>query len=395
MRVKRFVSKNIQEAMMQIKNEMGSDAVILHTRYFKEGGVLGLFKKDYVEITAAAENVQHNTKHRADNTKLSTTPKTSASPVTMEEPVHGRSPQVTTALDPGHLDDLKDMKTLMSEMSFMLENNTFLSRYPQIGKNLYARLRKQEIEEKIANKIVKSTLQQLSLQTNPSEQLNSVLYANMIKPLKKSSPIIYNHTRLKKPKIYALIGPTGVGKTTTIAKLAAMFSIVEQKKVSLVTIDTYRIAAVEQLKTIAEILNVPVHVVYSYNQMNDCLLELAASDIIFIDTAGRSHKNTQQLEELKNYLEIINPDETFLVLAATGKYQDMLEIIEVYSELNISRLIFTKLDETSYYGPLYNIACRSKYPLSYFTDGQNIPDDIEIADPVKLVQLLMKEQQKS
>ena len=379
MRVKRFVAANIQEAMLQIKNEMGNDAVILHTRYFKEGGVLGLFKKNYVEITAAAENVLTN--------RNSTLVQTSANIQLPAPPI---------AMQPGHIEELKDMKTLMSEMSFMLERNSTISRYPQIGKNLYQRLRKQEIDEKLANKIVKATLQQLPLQANiPSEQINSVLFTNLLKPLKKSNPIVFNHTRLKKPKIYALIGPTGVGKTTTIAKLAAMFAILEQKKVALVTIDTYRIAAAEQLKTIAEIMNVPVHVVYSYNQLHDCLLELASSDIIFIDTAGRSHKNSEQLEELKNYLDITNPDETFLVLAATGKHQDMNEIIEVYGELNVSRLIFTKLDETSYYGSVYNIACRSKYPLSYFTNGQNIPDDIEIADPVKLVQLLMKEQQES
>ena len=383
MRVKRFVAANIQEAMLQIKTEMGNDAVILHTRYFKEGGVLGLFKKTFVEITAATENGQKHTYKQM-------------SAETQGGRDYNKLPVAPPAIQSCHLEDLKDMKTLMSEMSYMLERNSSLTHYPQIGKNLYQRLRKQEIDEKLVNKIVKATLQQLSTQANlPPEQINNVLYAQLLKTLKKSNPIVFNHTRQKKPKIYALIGPTGVGKTTTIAKLAAMFAIIEHKKVSLITIDTYRIAAAEQLKTIAEIMNVPVHVVYSYNQLNDCLLELAASDIIFIDTAGRSHKNSQQLEELKNYLDITNPDETFLVLAATGKYQDLLEIIEVYSELmNVSRLIFTKLDETSYYGSVYNIACRSKYPLSYFTNGQNIPDDIETANPAKLVQLLMKEQQE-
>jgi len=351
MRVKRFVASNMQEAMRQIKNEMGQEAVILHTRHFKEGGVLGFFSKDYIEITAAAENNRQHRVNAFDEIKAAPLTRTVAAP---------------------------------------LPNNN-----PSIGKSLHARLLSQELDEKHIQRIVKATLRQLSTDGGKgTEQLNNAVYANLLKPLKKGSPISFNATRAKKPKIYAFIGPTGVGKTTTIAKLAAHFAVTEQKKVALVTIDTYRIAAAEQLKTIAEILDVPVHVVYSYNQLSDCLLKLAASDIVFIDTAGRSHKNSRQLEELKNYLALAAPDDTFLVLSAAGKYRDLLEIIDVYGDLGVSRLIFTKLDETSYYGALYNIACACSYPLAYFTNGQNIPEDIEAADPVKIVQMLMKEQQK-
>lgn len=395
MRVKRFVATDIHEAMAKIKSEMGKDAVILHTRYFKEGGIFGLFRKDYVEVTAATEN-----NHQGINDRIVTMPNQQLkrekidwqdkhetglpAPAAPAAPLPDKSNVLT--------EELADMKNIMSEMADLIENTSQMSHFPRVGQNLYLRLKRQEVDEKLAVKIVKATIQQMAVYPHvQEEQINSIFLTNIIRHMKKCKPIIPGNSRLRKPKVYALVGPTGVGKTTTIAKLAAMFAIMEQKKVAFITVDTYRIAAVEQLKTIGDIMGVPVSVVYSLNQLKESLLELSDSDMIFIDTAGRSHKNALQIEELKSCLDIAAPDDVFLVLASTCKYPDLLNIIENYEDLNISRLIFTKLDETSYYGSIYNIACRSKYPLSYFTNGQNIPDDIEVADPVKLVHLMMKE----
>ncbi len=386
MRVKRFVATNMQEAMAKVKNEMGNDAVILHTRHFKEGGFLGLFAKSYVEVTAALEQPKPNIQpvfqvakplvtweeNRGDSeTNLSMPPVKTSSLFTYE---------------------LKEMKNLMQEMVEQIEQVAQIPQFPRLGQNLYQRLIKQEVEEKIAKKIVKTTLQQVNLQPELTpEQLEQIFLTNILRSLKKSKPIVLGKNRQDKPLLCALVGPTGVGKTTTIAKLAAMYAIMERKKVALVTVDTYRIAAVEQLKTVGEIMGIPVRVVFTPQNLRECIGELKDKDIIFLDTAGRSHKNIMQITELKSYLEIANPDHTFLVLSSTAKYQDMLEIINTYLDLNINRLIFTKLDETSSFGPIYNIACRNKLPLSYFTNGQNIPDDIEIADPIKLAQLLVKE----
>lgn len=415
MRVKRYVASSIEEAMSRIKTEMGINAIILHTRYFKEGGFLGFFKKTYVEVTAASEEADHKIQekitpsaapklsHLAPHSYGLTKPAPAGIPKCSEEvsytdsmasaPPGQNNPARRAVLSGSGLNyELSEMKSLMTEMSQIIEDNSQVAHYPRIGQSLFLRLKRQEVEEKIAKKIVKSTLQQLAL--NPQvneEQVENIFMSNLIKLLKKSKPILMGNTYQKKPRIFSLVGPTGVGKTTTIAKLAALLSIMEHKRVAFITVDTYRIAAVEQLKTIAEIMDVPISVVYSVAQLRDCLQEYADKDAIFIDTAGRSHKNAQQLEELKVYLDIASPDEIFLVLASTGKYQDLLDILEAYRDFNISRLIFTKLDETSFYGSIYNIACRSKIPLSYFTNGQNIPDDIEVADPVKLVQLLVKE----
>lgn len=362
----------MEEATKQIKSEMGQDAVILHTRYFKEGGILGLFKKNYVEVTAAMD-------HKASETKsgIAETGKSA--------PNYGKR----NGFDLGY--ELMEMKSMMNEMTSLLETKEHTYHFPKLGQNLYAQLIKHEVEDKIAQKIVKNALGELAVYPQVSQEyIKSVLAENLLKPLKKSQPISFEH-KLNKPLVFPLVGPTGVGKTTTIAKLAANYSLLEHKKVSLVTVDTYRIAAVEQLKTIGDIMQVPVRVVYTPVELKDCLQELSDSDIIFVDTAGRSHKNSLQISELKNYLEIAQPDATYLVLSSTSKYTDMTDTIRAYQEMNISRIIFTKLDETSFYGSIYNIACKDKYSLSYFTNGQNIPDDIEIADPVKLVHLLMKE----
>ncbi|HLK57747.1 MAG TPA: flagellar biosynthesis protein FlhF [Chthonomonadaceae bacterium] len=191
-----------------------------------------------------------------------------------------------------------------------------------------------------------------------------------------------------KLKAVALIGPTGVGKTTTIAKLAAHFALVECKKVALLTVDTYRIAAVEQLKTYSQIIDIPIRVAYSHAEVMPAVAEFADYDLLLIDTAGRSQKNIMQVGELKSLLEGLGC-ETHLVLSAPIKEQDMLEAAQRFSAARVDRLLFSKLDETSTYGSLLNVADRTGIPLSYLTTGQKVPEDIEIADGVKLATLIL------
>ena len=403
MRVKRYVAPDIEEAMVRIKSELGSDAIILHTRHFKEGGFLGLFKKNYVEVTAATETTNVSVKDKIPASKTITemappsvgiTPPFRKKDLLYEKNVGPEPGEPEEQLPRSISYDLTAMKDMMSDMSLLIESSNQQHRFPKLGQQLYNRLLKQEVDEKIASRIIRATMHQLTAQPQlPHGQAAGVLYDNLLKPVRnKCKPVVFSKSRRRMPKVFAIVGPTGVGKTTTIAKMAAMYALADNRKIAFVTVDTYRIAAADQLKTIGEIMNVPVHVVYSLNQLQDCLMEMADKEIIFVDTAGRSHKNNEQVEELKRYLEIANPDEIFMALPCTGKCPDLMDILGVYKELNITRLIFTKLDETSTYGSIYNIACRSKYPLAYFTTGQNIPDDIEIADPALLIRLIMKEQ---
>ena len=189
-------------------------------------------------------------------------------------------------------------------------------------------------------------------------------------------------------KAVALIGPTGVGKTTTIAKLAAHFALVEKKRVALLTMDTYRIAAVEQLKIYSQILDIPIGVAYSQAEVAPVIAQYADFDLLLIDTAGRSQKNIMQVGELKGLLETVGC-ETHLVLSAQTKEQDMIETAQRFSAARVDRLIFSKLDETDSIGTLLNVADRTGIPLSYLTTGQKVPEDLELANGGKLASLLL------
>jgi len=193
----------------------------------------------------------------------------------------------------------------------------------------------------------------------------------------------------KKRGLVALIGPTGVGKTTTIAKLAAQFALVEKKKVGLLTIDTYRIAAVEQLKTYSQIMDIPIKVAHSPADVTSALEQLSDRDLVLIDTAGRSQKNTIYVHELRSLLGAA-PIETHLVLSASTKLHDMTDQIDRFGgATQIDRLLFSKLDETTTYGTTYTVAATSKLPVSYLTTGQKVPEDIELADGHKLAAMVI------
>lgn len=186
-----------------------------------------------------------------------------------------------------------------------------------------------------------------------------------------------------------LIGPTGVGKTTTIAKLAAIHSLWKKKSVFLLTADTYRIAAREQIRTYAKILGIPMDVVEETDQMPSIMEKINGTDLILLDTAGRSQRDSRRIEEMRALYEVFCPDSVHLVLSANMKYHDMLDVINNMGVVPISRIIFTKLDETTTYGALLNTLLDFDRPASFFTTGQNVPNDIEVASGARLAELLM------
>ncbi|SHH99741.1 GTPase [Clostridium grantii] len=185
-------------------------------------------------------------------------------------------------------------------------------------------------------------------------------------------------------KIISFIGPTGVGKTTTIAKIAAKESLVNNKKVALITLDTYRIGAVEQLKTYADILNIPLEVVVKKEDMKKAIQKFNKYDLILIDSTGRSFKNDDQINEIKEYMDEIKEKSVYLVLSLTTKFKDIKGIADSYEQIGYDKYILTKLDESSGYGNIINIAKYIDKPISYLCTGQNVPDDIETASIDKL-----------
>lgn len=368
MRVKRFVAPTMREVMLKVKKEMGQNAVILHTRNYKEGGLWGFFGKKMVEVTAAAEE-EDKIKNEKKEKKLIWS-------------------QFSQEKDENNY--LGELKREIVELKKEIKYNQYNVGLNRIGEKMYSYLIKNEVEDILAKRLIKSALDEAPY-ANMEDQdyLTNSLKEKIYKILKVDE---INSSKIKKNCLtYAFIGPTGVGKTTTISKLAADFAIHQGKKVALITADTYRIAAVDQIKTVGEVINVPVDVVFSPKNLKERVLAHADKDIIFIDTAGRSYKNRKHMIELKSFLTNAQPDKTFLVLSSTTKYKDMLEIANSFSQVNFDNIIFTKLDETSTWGPILNLTDKFKKSIAYITDGQNVPDDIKKFNAAEFVEMIWGE----
>ncbi|HAA34787.1 MAG TPA: hypothetical protein DCD97_05700 [Firmicutes bacterium] len=197
----------------------------------------------------------------------------------------------------------------------------------------------------------------------------------------------------KGAQIQVFVGPTGVGKTTTLAKLAARYALYQGERVGIITIDHYRIGAVEQLRTYADITGLPLEVVMTPRELQHALDKLSGCQRILIDTAGRSTLNLVHIQELANYLGNLPPAEIFMVISATTKAQDLKLISENFRCMNYNRLIFTKLDETNTYGVLLNGIYLTGLPVIYITTGQSVPDDICLADLDKISSLILGEEE--
>lgn len=287
------------------------------------------------------------------------------------------------------LEELREMKQMMADLNHKLEEKDKLKGMPRSVQSLYKALVNNQVNEKLAFRIAQSVKQRIETEEgHHDEDMMGVCTEVLGSMFKKPKPIEFNRGR---PRVVAMIGPTGVGKTTTIAKLAANFALLERKRVGLVTIDTYRIAAVEQLKTYAEIIGVPLEVVFHPEGLETALAKHKDKDVIFIDTAGRSPRNEPHINELAEFLRVAEPDEILLVLSTNTPTLDLLEIYQRFNVVRIDKLVFTKVDECERFGQILNVAYKTKTGLAYITNGQNVPDDIMVPDPSYLAKMILGE----
>jgi len=250
----------------------------------------------------------------------------------------------------------------------------------------------QLIGAEVADEIARQIIQTITAELTPEQLHDSTLVRQRIarcieRMLPQAGPLELSPGQ--GPRIIALVGPTGVGKTTTIAKLAANFRLRQGRKVGLATIDTYRIAAVDQLRTYARIIDVPLHVVLTPQELQEAVAAMRDTDLILIDTTGRSPKDTARIEQLRQFLEAVRPDEVHLVLATTCGQKVMLEAAEQFGRVGVNRIIFTKLDEAVGFGVMLNVVRKLDKQLSYLTTGQAVPDDIEVAHGRRLAELIL------
>jgi flagellar biosynthesis protein FlhF len=433
MRVKRYVVDSMPDALQKIRTDLGKDAVILNTKEIRTGGFLGMFGKKKIEVIAAidansnAENsgvprispqlqqqraqaavssilpVREHA-HRSDFPEVPdvftdavptkkehlTVPATIEStqayiPKQVYTPQSVAAPTKTYPKEEFLLEELKQMKEMMRKLTVSSEQTGL----PEPLQKIEQRLLDQEMNPMLVRELLDEVLTDLTA-ANESVTDESALHLTRTKLRNifgdNSNKRIKSNTR-----VVHFVGPTGVGKTTTIAKLAAEQVLKYQRKVGFITSDTYRIAAIEQLKTYATILNVPLEVVFSPQDLAKAFHNLEGCDVIFMDTAGRNFRNEMYVSELNALLKTQGNSETILVLSLTTKYRDMQAITNNFNKFKLDKVLFTKMDETDSYGAIVNLVHEFSLQLSYVTDGQSVPDDISEMNESQIIDLLLED----
>ncbi len=417
MTIKKFQGRTEEEATARAREEFGAQTVIMNVKEIKPKGILRSFKASTFEVTAAVEESEQpaakvpapaplpplsgNINMAADGPisipkpepvkeMFASVENTWASSMPPKAPEEKKK---ENALENNLEEKLESLQSLL-EKKLAPQQPEELPKEAPVDENfkfikmIYSILLDNEVDEKYVNQIMDEVEKVMKGGASVDLILSSI-YQKMVLKFGQPQPIELSE---RKPKVVFFIGPTGVGKTTTIAKIASRFKVEKGKKVALFTADTYRIAAAEQLRTYANILDTPLDIVYSSEELNEELHKSEEYDLVLVDTAGFSHKNEEQRNETKELIDQIPGEyqkEVYLVLSATTKYRDLLDIADIYRKNFQFKLIFTKLDETSCFGNILNMKLYTGADLSYSTYGQNVPEDIEIFDTQKIVKLLL------
>ncbi|MBR5407473.1 MAG: flagellar biosynthesis protein FlhF [Lachnospiraceae bacterium] len=399
--IKKFQGKTEEEATQLAKKELGASVVIMNVRTVKKKGLFAFFKKPVTEVTAALEDEPERTsykpilpaatsKREAGSTGNDAAAKRSFDVIaddapSLDKPAKADSVEsLEEKLESIHMLIEKQMQKEAGEVDF--ENDT--DEQMAFFKLIYNTLIDNEVDEKYANEII-DELDKIRKPGSGIDIFLANIYQKMILQFGQPASI---SPASEGAKLVFFIGPTGVGKTTTIAKIASRLNVDDKKKVALLTTDTYRIAAAEQLRTYANILDAPFRVIYTEDEVKTALDDFKDYDYILVDTAGHSHHNEAQKNSMKDFLHCVDgiiEKEVYLVVSATTKYRDLLSIADAYTEMTDYKLIFTKLDETTTLGNLFNLKKHTGAQMSYITCGQNVPDDIEQFSPQNTVKQLL------
>lgn len=412
--IKKFLGRTEEEALAEAKKELGENVVLMNVKNIKKGGFLGFMQKQVTEITVALEEEsERRGKDAADEKALKEAvsavaqvaaraaepEKFTVQPqvVCPQEP-SGQKNRLTETLDYIERKDNTAIQEKLDSLQSLLEMKLQPQEEEEVPeednemmvfmKLLYNTMLDNEVKEIYANQVIEEA-DKVNKPNTPVDAVLATVYQKMILKLGKPEIITPAETN---PKVVFFIGPTGVGKTTTIAKIASKFCLEEKKKIAMLTCDTYRIAAAEQLRTYASILEIPFEIVYTTEEMKEAAVRFKDFDYIFVDTAGHSYQNEEQREAVKSFIQSVDgvaESETYLVVSATTKYRDLEKIADSYSSVADYKLIFTKLDETNALGSLFNLRLHTGASLSYVTSGQNVPNDIEEFNPQKTVKNLL------
>jgi flagellar biosynthesis protein FlhF len=420
MDIKTFRAKTMRDALDQIRRELGPAAAVLHTRELNAGPLSRLvFGRRYEVAASTGVNVpsrlpeaagtgdwglgtgeteygvlgtQYEAREQSCDTYSSLHAPYSGYPEGVVPPAHLEADYRNRYRDDfrqqmaGQLDELQAMVVKLCERA----NSAPSHDLPDSMFDAFTDMIEAEIDETIA----REWIEKIRGDGNPRELVDAGLVKSRIvqlleQEIRVAGPI---ETDADRCRVVALVGPTGVGKTTTIAKLAANYRLREKLRVGLITVDTYRVAAVEQLRTYADIIDLPMEVIATPREMREAVHRMNHLDLVLMDTAGRSPRDEIKIQELKSMLQEAEPDEVHLVLSSTAGAKSLTCTAEQFASVGTTAMLLTKLDEANSLGHLVSLVRGCPLPISYLTDGQNVPDDIQVAERRGLAARLLKKE---
>ncbi|MBR7552906.1 flagellar biosynthesis protein FlhF [Allobacillus sp. GCM10007491] len=364
MKVKKFIAPTMPEAMNQVKKELGESAIILDSREIKTSRFFGLFGKRNIEVLAAVDPQPTRNRNAVRSKKETANHATKRS---------------------NHVKSVQKTKTSEEKVSARL---SLSNEYPHPVESTLQRLRQNGIDEDTRANVLQTLL---STYYKKDEEMTESELLDVTKEFFKKEMSPYIQGTAKQSKHLYILGPTGVGKTTTIAKMAANDKMKYSKDIAFITLDTYRIAAIEQLKTYAKILDIPIEVAYNAEDLEAAKDKFEDKDLIYIDTAGRNYMKNEYIHQLKDMAKFKEQDQLICVLSLTSKEDDMNMIYHQFSELPVDTVIFTKADETSTYGQIFNLWKKHRFDILALTNGQDVPNDLLDVDEEVLARIMVGE----